>query len=583
MKRTFTQILSLVLVFFAMQTAQAQLQNYLDVNAPDNIGTTYSDVGEAAAPDWPGALELGETVTGDLVYVSANVDPDDDVIDDIPVMGCVELDNADEVMGNIALVQRGACTFSAKVKAAEDAGAIAVVICNNRPVSEDGGGVVNMAASPIDGYTNAIPVVFLSQEDCAPIRMEMDAGTTVNVTLGVQAFVGLAAGYNYITPQKNIVPMWGIGSTIYAAEETEALITAVITDPNGVETTLTAAGTTTPDGAFISVDEPYLPEAVGTYNVVATNNLNDEILEQDFMIIDGDYFQTGYDEISGGVSPGSGDPFAEDGFTYNIHMVLRTGDVDIKLETVEFGLENWTEILTDAQTGIDFTVEVYDVSDPAANDGTVGFPAEADVNLEYSELYGDFVGLTQYSASGDEQDGDLVIADFDFEGNPFGGAPTLEAGKAYLVAVRYDGSNVGNAIAPSYARSGTLALPVGLDGSIFTGRFFTGFIGNPSIHIKSTAPLASSNTEEVILDADAISVSPNPASDELNVNVSLENVSSEVRIQVADMTGRIVLDQTTENVQAATLSYNVSTWATGTYLINVITEEGSRLEKFVKK
>ncbi len=579
MKRTFTQLLSLVLVLFAMQTAYAQ-PSFLDINSPGSIAGTLSDVGEASAPDWPGALELGETVTGDLVYVSANVDDMDDVPDDIPVMGCVELGNADEVSGNIALVQRGACTFSAKVKAAEDAGAIAVVICNNRPDSEDGGGVVNMAPTAIDGYTNGIPAVFLSQEDCAPIRMLLDNDETVNVTLGVQQFVELATNYNRFTPVENIVPMWGIGAIFYDVEVQDALLTATITDPNGVETVVTGAGMTDPaavNGVIISVDEPYLPTVAGTYTVVGTNNLNNGVLTEEFVITDENFFQTGNSEFAGGVQA-RGEDFVNGNFTYHIHIVIRTGGSAVFLNDVEFGLANWEEIQTDAASDVTFTAELYDVTDASANDGTLGFPETT--TTDYIELFGDALAFTQYTASGEEMNMDIVSADFSL--NPLGGIPTLEAERAYLVAIKYNGENVANEVPPSYVRSGTVPLPTGLDGSIWLGDWSTGFIGSPSIHIRANTPLVDDSSVEPTLPAAAIAVSPNPATAALNIEVTLENTSDEVNVQVVDAMGRLVLDRTTENVRQTTLTYDVSAWATGTYLVRIATDEGTRTEKFVK-
>lgn len=209
MKRTFTQILSLAIVVFGLQSMSAQVEQILTVNAPTGISGIL-EMGEADADAWGGALNVGEEVTGDVAYVSAIVFDDDEFVDDTPVNGCVELGNSEDVMGKIALVERGVCSFSAKVNWAQEAGAIGVIICNNRPESEDGGGIVNMAASDPFMMTDTIPAGFLSQEDCAALRMTLDNGETLNVTLGTKVFTNLVSGNTYRTPLAAVKPLSGM-------------------------------------------------------------------------------------------------------------------------------------------------------------------------------------------------------------------------------------------------------------------------------------------------------------------------------------------------------------------------------------
>ena len=46
-------------------------------------------------------------------------------------MGCGALRNAAAISGNVALVRRGECFFKTKVRYAQEAGALAVVVTNN--------------------------------------------------------------------------------------------------------------------------------------------------------------------------------------------------------------------------------------------------------------------------------------------------------------------------------------------------------------------------------------------------------------------------------------------------------------------
>jgi hypothetical protein len=90
---------------------------------------------------------------------------------------CEPLVNGAQISGNIALIDRGTCTFASKAQAAQNAGAIAVIIANNvagsQPITLGGTG---------PGIT--IPVVSVTLNDGNAIKAELGMGT-VNVTLAL--------------------------------------------------------------------------------------------------------------------------------------------------------------------------------------------------------------------------------------------------------------------------------------------------------------------------------------------------------------------------------------------------------------
>lgn len=92
----------------------------LEVHRPRNLARLY-EVGNASFG--PRLTETG--VRGDLALV------EDGSAD--PTLGCEPLTNAAEIAGKIALIDRGECLFTIKVKNAQDAGAIAAVIIHNEP------------------------------------------------------------------------------------------------------------------------------------------------------------------------------------------------------------------------------------------------------------------------------------------------------------------------------------------------------------------------------------------------------------------------------------------------------------------
>ncbi len=87
--------------------------------------------------------------------------------------GCSALTNPGEVAGRIALVDRGTCLFVVKVANAQAAGAIGVVVVNNRPAE-----LITMSGSD---PALAIPSLFLTQEDGALIKPQLGAGVQASL------------------------------------------------------------------------------------------------------------------------------------------------------------------------------------------------------------------------------------------------------------------------------------------------------------------------------------------------------------------------------------------------------------------
>ena len=90
----------------------------VEVTAPRKIAKSY--IVETATF---GPKPTKKGITGDLALV------DDGSLQ--PTFGCLPLVNGAEVAGKIAVIDRGDCLFVEKVRSAEDAGAIAVVIVHN--------------------------------------------------------------------------------------------------------------------------------------------------------------------------------------------------------------------------------------------------------------------------------------------------------------------------------------------------------------------------------------------------------------------------------------------------------------------
>ncbi len=93
--------------------------------------------------------------------------------------GCTPFTNAAAVAGNIALVDRGTCGFTVKVKNAQNAGATAVVVADNLP----GGPPANLGGAD---STVTIPSGRVTLGDGNAIKAALP---NVNLTLGLDATV----------------------------------------------------------------------------------------------------------------------------------------------------------------------------------------------------------------------------------------------------------------------------------------------------------------------------------------------------------------------------------------------------------
>lgn len=139
----------------------------LVVNSPAAIAGNYA----AGAAQFGPPLTSGG-ITGNVVLADDGVAPGSDA--------CGALTNAAAIAGNIALVDRGTCAFTVKVKNAQNAGAIGVIVANNTT------GVITM--SGVDA-TITIPSLSVSQASGNTLKGQLP-------TPGVNATLKLAGGAN---------------------------------------------------------------------------------------------------------------------------------------------------------------------------------------------------------------------------------------------------------------------------------------------------------------------------------------------------------------------------------------------------
>lgn len=106
-----------------------------------------------------------------------------------PYDACEPAVNAAQMSGKIVIIRRGSCEFGCKVEAAENAGAIAVVVVNNVPGAPAGMGAGTCGANV------TIPSLMISQTDGEAIIAEIEGGATVNATIVDKGLEVYQAGY----------------------------------------------------------------------------------------------------------------------------------------------------------------------------------------------------------------------------------------------------------------------------------------------------------------------------------------------------------------------------------------------------
>ena len=208
----------------------------LKINSPANIAADYNITVTTGF-----GSDLSSALTGDLVLAMDGTSPTEDA--------CSAIVNSSEVNGKIAVIRRGECTFDDKVKRAQDAGAIAVIVVNNvsgAPILMGGDGLgFNEEGNPLN---ITITSVMVSDTD----------GNAIIAALGNGVNGTLQPGSN--TSGYTILP--GI----------QHINDLVVRDNNGTSEVFFAAAETFASGALLGINE------VGVYKSTDGTNFSKLVL-----------------------------------------------------------------------------------------------------------------------------------------------------------------------------------------------------------------------------------------------------------------------------------------------------------------
>jgi subtilisin family serine protease len=148
----------------------------LEIRAPSGLAGKYA----AKEANFTPALSARGPLDGDLVLVDDGEDTFEDGSAGTPSDACEPPINSSDISNNVALIQRGGCSFDVKVANAADAGAIAAIVYNiaGDPIVMNG----------VSGLSD-IPAVMIGQADGNLILAEIDAGNLVTVLLDKDLFL----------------------------------------------------------------------------------------------------------------------------------------------------------------------------------------------------------------------------------------------------------------------------------------------------------------------------------------------------------------------------------------------------------
>jgi len=581
MKISLTNVLKLSFAFLltCLFVNDTTAQVRVTINNTDLAGNYDDRVGEAGFD-----VPVFGTFSGDLALGFDATAPESDA--------CEPIVNGADISGKVALVDRGACNFTLKVMHAADAGAVAVLICNNATMSESRGGAMGMGPNSED---NLIPTISFHKEFCDELKIRM-ASETVNITVTDQFNVlGCSAAYSTQTPADQVQELQDIRMLYSNMSGVDQLVPAYceITDPSGATVMITDTFELPPndqdpdtgdfDSWILTFTDTYNPTMLGEYsarfwvngseindvvegvndesltfrvteNIFSNDNGNNDDYRRSFLLVDGNIdigtvipVTAATDALS--VSFAIGDPLTLTGetLTFVLYRLDPNGDGNID--------ENGDEI---------FSADDTDPTDELHQSNTVA------------------VGT--YTIGGSEVPNDVInVPLFNFV-DPSAPSTPLESGH-YFLKMEYVGSN---SLDPTTTHDAAISpsanMFVGEDtatvGGTFVGDddqwFLGGFAGDPQfiLHLNTSNEV---NVDLPELDDSQVALMPNPASETVNIVLDLSEIAETAEIQLLDIMGRTIESQIHNNVKDQVFTMDVSSLTAGTYFVNVVTDEGRKI------
>ncbi|NJN78928.1 MAG: T9SS type A sorting domain-containing protein [Saprospiraceae bacterium] len=281
-------------------------------------------------------------------------------------------------------------------------------------------------------------------------------------------------------------------------------------------------------------------------------------------------------------------PSASNSWTAGTHYYAYKGTEISGLDTtaryataITFGISNATGAQSIAGQNVDVFLET-------------GIDTDGSGLIEPSERTVVAFGSHTFTAADD----DIIICLFLLI-NFTGSTPLyeLEDNANYLVSVKYTATGTEDMFllmsdAENYAGADFAA---GLSGTQRYGHFLdignsgdynyiTNFGGNPTPAIGLlTSSVFTTSTADAQLEANALTIFPNPASEFVTATLNLEEVSETARITIYNVQGQVMETRNLSNVRNEQVEFNLDAYSSGTYLMSIDTDSGHTIKRFIVK
>ena len=555
MKKIFTLMCAFLctsIMLFAQINEESPFPVDFVIESPSEIAGTYgygTQSTDDIVPIWGPTLAMD--VRGEIVWA---YDANDS-------LGCEMI--VGDLTGKLALIRRGVCNFSTKVWNAELAGAAGVIIVNHYDNPDDDSQTLFGMLWGANMEPVTIPAIFVSRNTGERLASQLDAGVTVQGAFELRNLTLNEAPFAYQTPLDQALPI--TPQVNFFNEDSFAMVTPMVTatviEPDGTTTQFSESAEVGALGDSVFTFQAFTPTQMGDHMVMFTSDLNTDTLRSPFEMTEFTYaVDTG--NPTGGVSIGN-TRFVAANNEFHVGSAYYTGPDGAVATHASFAISNPDTVFTGRSDADLFSLVVYDM-DPL-NTGTLGAG------------YDDFgvVGFGGYTLNGSESPNDILTV-------PFFDPITLKPNGGYAVMVQYLGEAAGTGKAPSFSVAGATNYPLPSTLVYEPEDFFTGGWNSNNNHVvrMHLEGFEFTNTVDV-LESEKFNIFPNPATDVVSLELDLEKNSDLVRVVITDITGKVISNQKFENVQKQTLEFNVSTFSTGAYLMNIITDEGFTINKFV--
>ncbi len=497
-------------------------------------------------------------------------------------LGCTVPTN--DLTGKFALIRRGICNFSLKSYNAQTKGAIGTVIANHfNTATENGCSLIIMTGGDSAAKVTT-PAIFACRDMATDIATALDAGKKVTMKWVFPRMYDATAAYHYATPVQHVDTLDHI-TVNYAnrssAAQTDVVLKCDIIAPGGGVSSLQLPIPSVAAGLDSAYNFPsFMPSKVkGEFKAVFSNNKfveSRDTLVRTFEHTDYTWSQANFVNDPGGVGSTNADFLAGD-FIYQCGGLVLTGDnaANKKATHISFGISNIDSVyIAGGNSGEnDILVFVYD-GDPDDN-GTIDFADTWDaMNDNFQQ-----VAFGTYTMNGTEKDGILVHPTIaDVSGNNF---LELEANHPYYVSLLYSGlaANTSrcirfmNSTEEHYLNFPT--TPVYIAKTMYSG--WAGSVVMHQLQLDGFVPPVSAKNP--VLADNKVAIAPNPATDEVRVDLKLDAVSPGVAVRMIDVNGRIYDYQKMENFQNGQVTFDTQSMPSGIYFVWISTAEGSTVKR----